>query len=217
MTPFACPLDAWLADECGARSPEELPARLEQAQLEALIRTVRHARRSSFYAARLPVLIPRSLADLSRLPFTRPDDLNQYEKFLCVSLGEVERLVTLHTSGTTGPPKRQAFTVGDLARTRDFFAVGMSMLVETGQRLAVLLPGVERPDGVADLLRQALEPRGVTVIFPPSALLRDTETANLARWLGHGHPHCLVAAPKLLARLLETAPDGPPGLRSILA
>ena len=214
---YACPLDAWLADECGARSPEELPARLEQAQLAALIRAVRHARRSSFYAARLPGFTPQSLADLSRLPFTRPEDLDQYEKFLCVSLGEVERLVTLHTSGTTGPPKRLAFTAGDLARTRDFFAVGMSMLVTAGQTLAVLLPGAERPDGVADLLRHALEPRGVTVIFPPPALLRETETPNLTRWLEQTRPHCLVAAPQPLARLLEAAPDGPPGLSSILA
>lgn len=217
MKGFATPLDAWLAQECGARSPEELPARLEAAQLAALTRTLRHARRSAFYAARLPDLIPRSLNDLVRLPFTRPEDLNQYEKFLCVSLGEVERLVTLHTSGTTGPPKRLAFTASDLARTRNFFAVGMSMLVTAGQTLAVLLPGAERPDGVADLLRQALEPRGVTVIFPPSALLRETETANLARWLEHRQPHCLVAAPQLLARLPQHLPDGPPDLTGILA
>ena len=75
-------------------------------------------------------------------------------------------MVTLHTSGTTGTPKRMAFTEGDLARTREFFAVGMRQLVRTGDRLAVLLPGADRPDGVADVLRQALTP-AVDVRTPP--------------------------------------------------
>ena len=75
------------------------------------------------------------------LPFTTADDLARWEDFLCVSRGEVQRMVTLRTSGTTGSPKRLAFTEADLARTVDFFRVGMSQLVQPGQKLAVLLPG----------------------------------------------------------------------------
>lgn len=135
-------------------------------------------------------------------------------------------MVTLHTSGTTGQPKRLAFTDADLARTRDFFAVGMSQLVGAGQRLAVLLPGAERPDGVADLLRQALGAAGVDVLAPPPEVHAtpspDADPCAepgkaLAQWLEQAKPHCLVAAPAQLALLLKHFPHrGPEGLAGIL-
>ena len=174
--------------------------------------------------------------DLERLPFTTAEDLRNWGDFLCVSQGDVQRMVTLHTSGTTGQPKRLAFTDADLARTRDFFAVGMSQLVGEGQRLAVLLPGAERPDGVADLLRQALSAAGVEVLAPPpevhaapapdagSCVEAGGEPCSmpppgkaLAQWLEQAKPHCLVAAPAQLALLLKYFPHrGPQGLAGIL-
>ena len=167
----SCPLDLWLARQCGARSSGELPGRLAIAQTALLRSTLRQAVRGAFYAARLREckLDITSVGDLERLPFTTAEDLRNWGDFLCISQGDVQRMVTLHTSGTTGQPKRLAFTDADLARTRDFFAVGMSQLVGAGQRLAVLLPGAERPDGVADLLRQAL---GCLLYTSPSP--RDT-------------------------------------------
>jgi len=164
-----CPLDFWLARQCGAHNCEELPAKLAAAQAGLLRRTLQQALHGAFYAAHLKGCYP-AIANtqvLAELPFTTADDLRNWGDFLCVSQGDVQRMVTLHTSGTTGQPKRLAFTDADLARTRDFFAVGMSQLVGKGQRLAVLLPGAERPDGVADLLRQALGAAGVEVVAPP--------------------------------------------------
>ena len=64
--------------------------------------------------------------------------------FLCVSHSEVTRVVTLRSSGTTGLPKRVFFTEADLERTIDFFQHGMSTLVQAGQRVLILLPGVRR-------------------------------------------------------------------------
>lgn len=224
----SCPLDIWLARQCGARSSGELPGRLAIAQTALLRSTLRQAVRGAFYAARLREcdLDITSVDDLERLPFTTAEALRNWGDFLCVSQGDVQRMVTLHTSGTTGQPKRLAFTDADLARTRDFFAVGMSQLVGAGQRLAVLLPGAERPDGVADLLRQALGAAGVDVLAPPPEVHAtpspDADPCAepgkaLAQWLEQAKPHCLVAAPAQLALLLKHFPHrGPEGLAGIL-
>lgn len=224
----SCPLDIWLARQCGARSSGDLPGRLAIAQTALLRSTLRQAVRGAFYAARLREckLDITSVDDLERLPFTTAEDLRNWGDFLCVSQGDVQRMVTLHTSGTTGQPKRLAFTDADLARTRDFFAVGMSQIVGAGQRLAVLLPGAERPDGVADLLRQALGAAGVDVLAPPPEVHAtpspDADPCAepgkaLAQWLEQAKPHCLVAAPAQLALLLKHFPHrGPQGLAGIL-
>ena len=231
----SCPLDAWLARQCGAATSRDLPARLAQKQLHLLRSTLDQAMRGAFYATRLQGR-ERNLAtleDLRHLPFTTAEDLRNWGDFLCVSQGDVQRMVTLHTSGTTGQPKRLAFTDADLARTRDFFAVGMSQLVRAGQRLAVLLPGAERPDGVADLLRQALGGAGVEVVAPPpqvhmprephgeNTALPQNDTKGgvaLARWLEQAEAHCLVAAPAQLANLLKWFPiAGPKNLAGVLS
>ena len=231
----SCPLDAWLARQCGAATSRDLPARLAQKQLHLLRSTLDQAMRGAFYATRLQGR-ERNLAtleDLRHLPFTTAEDLRNWGDFLCVSQGDVQRMVTLHTSGTTGQPKRLAFTDADLARTRDFFAVGMSQLVRAGQRLAVLLPGAERPDGVADLLRQALGGAGVEVVAPPPQVHMprqphgentappQNETKGgvaLARWLEQAEAHCLVAAPAQLANLLKWFPTaGPKNLAGVLS
>ncbi len=98
----------------------------------------------------------RSLDDLDRLPFTTAGDVRREgTRMLCVGAGEVERIVTLRTSGTTGDPKRICFSAADQELTLDFFHHGMSVLVDPGDRVLILLPG-ERPGGVGDLLRRAL-------------------------------------------------------------
>ncbi len=220
FAPFACVLDSWLAGQCAARTPEELPSRLAAAQRTALARTLRHAAaHSAFYARRLRgrCLAPDGPEDLAALPFTTAEDLRPWEQMLCTPLGEVERRVTLRTSGTTGPPKRLAFTRHDLDRTRDFFSVGMAPLVRQNGTLALLLPGGERANGVADLLRQALARNGVAVCSPPPHMLRPEETPALAAWLRQTGPGTLVAMPTQLKRLLNCLPGRLPGITGVLS
>ena len=171
--PFALGLDAWLAAECGATHPEELAAAVRARQLELLNADLCHmAKHSSLYRQRLmgagrwsaAGLRPlRDLSELAELPFTTADDLRPGEALLCVSRDEVARMVTVSTSGSTGAPKRLAFSDAELARTRDFFAVGMAQMVTAGQHVAVLLPGAHRPRGITDLLAGSLAPQGVRV------------------------------------------------------
>lgn len=208
MTPPLSPsrLDAWLDAECGGNPAVPLPERLEAARLEALRRTLRRAfSLSRWYRRTLSGcnLDIDTAADLARLPFTTPEDLHDYREFLCVPQGDVQRIVTLQTSGSTNAPKRIAFSEGDLARTASFFAAGMAQLVHEGQRLMVLLPGAQCPDGVTDLLRQALTPSGVDVVAGHPEATAETLRDDLSRW----HPQCLVAAPHQLAALLDAARD----------
>lgn len=217
-------MDRWLAQACGAESMAALPVRLRAAQTEALNRILRHAARHSvFYARHLAGcdLEMRGPEDLSRLPFTTAAHLRDWRNFCCVSQGDVQRMVSLQTSGTTGTPKRLAFTEQDLARTRDFFRVGMGQLVRAGQRLAVFLPGAERPDGVADLLRKALGPSGVMVEGLPSDIAVDMSPAGAAaraHRLATHRPQVLVVAPAQLEGLLHSfSRSAPPDLRGVLS
>lgn len=199
-------LDAWLDAECGGNPAVPLPERLEAARLEALRRTLRRAFSLSRWYKRALAgcnLDIDTAADLARLPFTTPEDLHDYREFLCVPQGDVQRIVTLQTSGSTNAPKRIAFSEGDLARTASFFAAGMAQLVHEGQRLMVLLPGAQCPDGVTDLLRQALTPSGVDVVAGHPEATAETLRDDLSRW----RPQCLVAAPHQLAALLDASRD----------
>lgn len=194
-------LDDWLAAQCGGDPAEPLPLRLEKARFAALRETLRHAAAHSQWYRRTLAgcdLDVRTAEDMLRLPFTTPQDLHEYRAFLCVSQGDVRRVVTLQTSGSTGVPKRLAFSEQDLRRTASFFATGMRQLVHSGQRLMVLLPGAECPDGVTDLLRQALSPAGVEVVAGTPAVTPESLRADIFRW----QPQCLVAAPHQLAALL---------------
>ncbi len=200
------PLDAWLDAQCPGDPAASFPERLEAARIEALNRTLHRAfSLSRRYRRTLKGfdLDMQSADDIRKLPFTTPEDLHDYREFLCVPQGDVQRIVTLQTSGSTSMPKRIAFSEGDLARTASFFATGMAQLVHPGERLMVLLPGARCPDGVTDLLRQALSPSGVDVVPGNPEASFDTLRDDLSR----RQPQCLVAAPHQLAALLEASRD----------
>jgi phenylacetate-coenzyme A ligase PaaK-like adenylate-forming protein len=147
MTMDITPLEEWIACKIGLpKGGVPTPATLHDYQLTMLGKTLAHARRNSpFYQRRLRDVDPhalKSMADITRLPFTCPEDLaTSGLQMLCVSQGEIARVVTLQTSGTTATPKRIYFTLDDLELTADFFAQGMKSLVKPGQRVMVLMPG----------------------------------------------------------------------------
>ena len=98
-------------------------------------------------------------------------------------------------------PKRLAFSEHDLKRTALFFAVGMRQLIEPGQSLLVLLPGADRPDGVTDLLRQALSPADIRVeggnpAATPESLREDFDRIR---------PDTVIGGPEQLEALLHAA------------
>ena len=212
--PQRTPLEPWVFKRAAVRDADGLRAH----QLDALRATVDRARRlSPFYAARLARIEPgelKSLDDLAQLPLTSDDDIRaQGARMLCVPSGEVNRIVTLPTSGTTGEPKRIRFTAADQELTLDFFHHGMSVLVRPGQRVLILLPG-ERPGSVGDLLRRGLGRMDAEgVVHGPVA-----DPAGALRVLREGRFDCVVGIPVQVLGLArrDAAAGAPIHLESVL-
>jgi phenylacetate-coenzyme A ligase PaaK-like adenylate-forming protein len=166
------PLESWVSDKIGKGKDPLTRERIEHHQRLMLQETLAWARaKSSFYRRRLAGLSERALSgrqEFCRIPFTTAEDIRQNPlHFLCVSQSEINRVVTLHTSGTTGLPKRIYFTREDQELTVDFFHRGMSTLVGPGERVLILLPG-ERPGSVGDLLAAGLQRLGASsVVYGP--------------------------------------------------
>jgi len=165
---------------------EGLQHRLAEAlaawQLARLNETIAHARAASpFYRARRDWPDGRltTIGDFARLPFTTAADLFANDPpLLALSQSAIARVVTLDTSGTSGPPKRLHFTPDDLESTVDFFHHGMALFARPGDRAAIAFPGGQ-PGGVAAGLAVALRRLGALPVAAPSPL----DPVALAAWL----------------------------------
>lgn len=154
-------LEEWMGKKIRIQTGNLTRQQLSQYQLIALGETIRRAYENSpFYHTLLKDCADiemNSLGDLQRFPFTTADHIREHGmRFLCVSQSDIHRIVTLHTSGTTGEAKRIYFTASDQELTVDFFQQGMSTMVKPGERVLILLPG-ERSGSVGDLLTIALK------------------------------------------------------------
>lgn len=192
------PLDAWMAAKLSTTGSILQTAELRKYQLDRLNAVIAQARKASpFYRKRLQGLpILNNIDQLATYPLTSAADLiAQGLKMLCVSQSQINRVVTLTTSGTEGEFKKVYFTAADQELTIDFFACGMSLLVGQGDRVLIFLPG-ERQGSVGDLLDKGLrrieaEPvlYGFVDILP-----------RAVRTLCEVKPDCLVGVPvQLLA------------------
>lgn len=160
----ATPLEKWIAAKIGCDGQTLTREAIQAYQLQRLRETIAWAStRSPFYRKHLAELPTNKLDDLgclARLPFTSAEDLRRDPlSFLCISQDKISRVVTLHSSGTSGPRKRIYFTREDQAATIDFFHFGMSTFTNPGDRVLILLPG-ERPGSVGDLLASGLKRLG---------------------------------------------------------
>lgn len=96
------------------------------------------------------------LADLEKIPFTGQADLARNPNcFLCVSHGDIARVTTFTTSGTTGPEKRVYCTDGDIGRIIEFMGAGMRTVTEKEDVVQIMLPSGS-PSNQADLLEQGV-------------------------------------------------------------
>ncbi len=168
MVPERTPLEAWIARKVTGSSSEMLTTKkLRDYQLNKLRETLDYVRaKSPFYRRHLPrhgVKADCSLLqpeDIAELPFTTAADLRRFgQEMLCVKASDIHRIVTLQTSGTTGPPKRVFFTEEDQELTLDFFHQGMLTMVKPGDRVLILLPG-KVPGSVGELLQRGLARAG---------------------------------------------------------
>ena len=95
---------------------------MELWQLDRLNEQIAWAAANCSFYRPLAGIRLRSLPDLADLPFTMPADIiGRGEDMVCVPASRVQRIVSLHTSGTSGPWKRLHFTAADLEQTAAFF------------------------------------------------------------------------------------------------
>lgn len=187
------PLDAWIAGRMGATDGRITRAQLEDYQLARLNATIaRHM--SLFYRrhfAAVGINCLSRLEELADYPLTTPADVMEYAgEMICGSQGNISRVVTLTTSGTTGKPKRLYFTSFDQKLTIDFFGCGMSTLVGPGDKTLILLPG-ERPGSVGELLFQGL--LGIGALPVAYGLVQNLGDA--VRTMCREEATCLVGVP----------------------
>ena len=107
----------------------------------------------------------QSLADLAKLPLTEPKELAETPfRFLCVPLGEVTRVITFTSSGTTGPQKRISFSEKDVEVMTDFMGAGMRVVATSDDIVQIMLP--KGPVlGQSDLLARGVEKMGATPVI----------------------------------------------------
>ena len=154
------PLDDWIAGKIGLPPGTLTRKAIEGYQLVQLRKTIALVKdKSAFYRSKLAGIDPDGIVSFARfaeLPFTSPQDIrNNPYGLVCTPQKEIERIVSLQSSGTTGEPKRIFFTKEDQELTIDFFDYGMRNLVGPSDRIMILLPW-ELPGSVGDLLKTGL-------------------------------------------------------------
>ncbi len=190
------PLEEWFARRAGMGGGRPTREDIERHQLRLLRDTLAWARqRSPYHREVLAAYDPSAivaLSDLERLPFTTASDLREHgTRFLCVSQDDIERVVTLTTSGTTGVPKRLHFTAEDQERTVEFFERCLATASIGGSdTVLILLPGATA-GSAGDLVARAVERVGAKPV--PHGFVEDLrETLALVRRV---RPTALVAVP----------------------
>nr|WP_320016356.1 AMP-binding protein [uncultured Desulfobacter sp.] len=197
-------LDTWINRTMGL--PPSPAAQLEafgHRQLAALNCTITHARdHSRFYREAFSGIVDVPLLDLkdiAALPFTRPADIRENPKdFLALSQGEISRIVTLNTSGTTAAPKRIFFTDEDLGRVVDFFKAVLTTIMNPGETGLIFLPGDTRASA-GDLIRTAMEAVQARPMVP--GIIQDfSPAADLVRAT---RPSLIIGMPVQVLALCE--------------
>jgi phenylacetate-coenzyme A ligase PaaK-like adenylate-forming protein len=208
-------LDSWIHKKISSIYPHLAPVELEEWQINQFNQSLSCVKqKSAFYRQHFKELPDKisNLRDIQRFPFTSESDIRQSpQSFVCVSQNEIERVVTLTSSGTTGEPKRIFFSKADQSLTIDFFGIGMANLTEPGDRVLILLPG-ERPGSVGDLLRLGLIQAGRVpvpygMITDPNAVISMMETQKI---------DCLVGSPTQILGLAARTDDCDFGPHSVL-
>lgn len=194
------PLEKWIIQKIGGNSGSLIRKDLEDYQLKKLQATLSLVKaKSPFYQQKLletPETIV-NLGDWQNLPFTTAEELKTDGlKMVTVSQGNIHRVVTLDTSGTSGSPKRCFFTKKDQSLTIDFFGIGMTSLASVEDNVLILLP-CERPGSVGDLLHEGLKQQKIS-----SIKYGAVDDINKVMTLIHEQKiTCLVGAPKQVLAL----------------
>lgn len=176
---------------------------IEAVQLKKLNRLLsREKERNGFYRG-----VPNhlnSLSELSVLPFTTEADLAQKSSsLLLTSQGQVQRVLSDATSGTTGTAKRVFYTQGDLENTIRFYMAGLGELIFPGSITMICFP-FSGPFGLGELIAEAVTRLGARPLRLGSAL----SYGEYREILVQEQPDTFVGMPVQLLSLLRTVGRG---------
>jgi phenylacetate-coenzyme A ligase PaaK-like adenylate-forming protein len=104
----------------------------------------------------------------------------------------------MHTSGTSGAPKRVFFTEADQESALDFFAHGVAAMVVPGDRMLIALPG-EREGSVGFQLAKGIARAGVIPI--PHGL--STDPAQTLAHMEQEKTTCIIGLPVQILALFS--------------
>jgi len=187
------PMEDWIVKRTGLTSAKQRS--LSTYQFKKLVEVFEYAKANgAFYQKQFvdqDLRAIKSWDDFKLLPFTTGADIKKNPfSFLCIPQQQVDRIVTLNTSGTSGKKKRLFFTDEDLLKTVDFFDYGMRSLTDSSDRVLVLLPG-QAYGTIGDLLKKALARSNTTCIV--FGLLTDLDA--VAQVILRNQINCIVGIP----------------------
>ena len=176
---------------------------IHRMQLEKLnIVLKKEKEREGFYRD-LPERL-ESLTDLRSLPFTTETDLaRDGGRMLLCSQGEVQKVISEQTSGTTGAGKRVFYTEGDCEHTIELFMAGLGEFIYPGSITMVAMP-FSGPFGLGELIAEAIRRLGAK----PLSTGTGRTYGELNRILEEEQPDTYVGMPTALLSMLRMCGKG---------
>ncbi len=193
-------LDDWCLSQAGLQPQDGAQAMLAY-QKTALERQARYAAAHSLFYRRLYENV--DWGDYRSWPLIDQGDLRRQERRLvCLPQGEIQRIVSQYTSGSSGSAKRIYFSREDLAASEEFFVQGLRPWVSPGQALWICLSGAG-PDGLGQTLAQA----GRRLAAAPYILGEKTAPQQAAALAAYAPPQTLIGVPRPTLALAQTLPE----------
>ena len=176
---------------------------IKKIQLDKLNAVLKREKERQGFYRNLPERL-ESLADLKTLPFTTESDLAQKGgRMLLCSQGEIQRIISEQTSGTTGAGKRVFYTEGDCEHTIELFMAGLGEFIYPGSRTMVAMP-FSGPFGLGELIAEAIRRIGAHPLLTGN----NKTYGELKTILEEEQPDTYVGMPTALLSMLRMCGKG---------
>ena len=176
---------------------------LDAMQLEKLNALLKKEKERQGFYKKMPEHLT-SLTELQNLPFTDDEDLAGHANaMLLVSQGQIQRVLSDATSGTTGRAKRVFYTEGDCQRTVELFMAGLGEFIFPGSVTMICMP-FSGPYGLGELIAEAIENLGAR----PLKVGWGKSYAQLKAIMEEEQPDTYVGMPTELLAMLRLCGRG---------
>jgi len=184
---------------------------IETFQVFRVKKTIAYSSKNSSFYKDLDTKIGeiRSYDDLSKIPFTDPEDLAQSPyKLLCISMSQIARIFSHTTTGTTtGRLKKVFFTRKDAEAIIDSMAAIMSTVFESagidgkGRVVQIFLPNNGPPFSIAGLIAKGAEKFGGLPVIGDCTATTEAQIQSIIK----ARPDMLMGSAFRLWRITQEA------------